>query len=158
MSRYGILLSAVALTLSLAALPQRATGQDTDAGMAVKLLLYQEQKRSPFRAGLINAFAPPLGHAYARDWRRGLIPSALWYGGVLTCMVAGFQEPPRDGSDEAAATVCAAGAIAASVGYLWGIVGGARTANRHNALLRQRLDLDLEVSPGGFSLRLSAPW
>ena len=55
----------------------------SEMNQSEKLLLYQEDKKSPFLAGLLAIITPTLGHLYIGDQTRGFRPQSLSFGGIF---------------------------------------------------------------------------
>jgi hypothetical protein len=88
--------------------------------------------RSPTTAGMLEFLLPTAGHAYAGEWRRGLLPGLVRYaGGAL--FLAGVPWLEEGGGCDP--LLCGAGAALALAGSAWGVSSAAATARRTNARL-----------------------
>lgn len=132
------------LTLSLAALvvffvaPVHA--QETDPA-----LVYLAEKKEAWVAVAAEWFLPIVGHAYAGDAKRGLLPAAVTVGG-FGLVIAGVDQS-LDGlftDDNEGQTLAILGLTAIVGGRIWGIVSAGKTAGDTNRALRERLGLDSE--------------
>lgn len=112
--------------------------------------MYNMEKKSEAVAVLGELAFPLLGHLYAGDPERGLIPAAVSLGGIAVMMAGG-------------ADLNAGMMTLGMLGYLggrgWGVYSAYQTADDHNLSLRQRLNItvgmNLERQPElGFRLAL----
>ncbi len=100
-------------------------------------LAYSAEKKGEAEAAVIEALVPVLGHAYAGDARRGLLPAGISAAGFVLLIA---------GSAELDTGMASLGALGYLGGRIWGIVSAYQTAKDHNASLRQRLGVS--VGPG----------
>lgn len=107
---------------------------------------YAEQKKEPWAAVGLEWLVPVVGHAYAGDAKRGLLPAAVSVGGIVVA-VAGPKSCETETSAGVVWEYCEAGSgaiIGALVfvgGRIWGMVSASRTANEFNRDLRDRLGI-----------------
>lgn len=107
---------------------------------------YQAEKKSQLTAGVLEALVPVVGHAYAGDAGRGVIPAVVSVGG-LVIMIAG--------AGELDVTVITLGYLGYLGGRVWGIVSAVQTADDYNRKLKQQLKLSLRPVRGGVGLTVS---
>lgn len=101
----------------------------------------QERKSSAVAAGL-EIIVPILGHGYAGNAKRGILPAILRVGGGVARGLAG--------DDDDKETQAGIGAVAFLGGTIWGIVSAVRTANEHNRSLSSgNASLTLLPTPDG---------
>ena len=113
---------------------------------AQPLFAQQEQgRKDPFVAAGLELVLPILGHAYAGNAKRGILPNAVSLGGFVG-LVARIDPL---GSSEADALDYAL--LAAFLGgRIWAIVSAAGTANDHNRSLSSgNANLSLLPTPDG---------
>lgn len=136
-------------TLSLAALvtffaaPVHA--QEADQSESDPALVYLAEKKEAWIAVAAEWFVPIVGHAYAGDTKRGLLPAAVTVAG-LGLVVAGVDQS-LDGlftDDNEGQALAIVGLTAIVGGRIWGIVSAGKTAGDTNRALRERLGLDAE--------------
>ncbi|MDP6433760.1 MAG: hypothetical protein QGI15_05555, partial [Candidatus Scalindua sp.] len=68
--------------------------------MSEKMMWYQNEKKSPTLAVLLNMILPSLGHAYIDDWERGLIFQGGKLGGFVLLVAFGQAVNKNWGEDE----------------------------------------------------------
>ena len=124
----------LAAMAALAAAPAR--GQETDAQ-----LTYNAEKKGVWTAVALERFLPIVGHAYAGDAKRGIVPLAVTMGGVVMAGAGLVKNVVEARSDEESVLVFLGVGIA-TVGRLWGIVSAGELASDANRALRERLGLD----------------
>ena len=106
-------------------------------------LQLQSPKSGAVAAGL-EIVLPILGHGYAGNARRGILPAVLRVGGVVA-----FYSQVEDGFVPSNGVVY--GGLAAVIGgTIWGIVSAVRTANDYNrSLSSDNASLTLLPTPDG---------
>lgn len=118
--------------------------QPSELGVSLRQSLSpqaQERKSSHVAAGL-EIIVPILGHGYAGNAKRGILPAILRVGGAVALAAAG--------DDEDKETQAAIGGLAFLGGSIWGIVSAVRTANEHNRSLSSgNASLTLLPTPDG---------
>ena len=95
-------------------------------------LKYNAEKKSEFAAGALEFLIPVVGHAYAGDAGRGVVPALVSAGG-LVIMIAG--------ASDVNAGIMGIGYIAYLGGRIWGIVSAVQTAEDFNNNLKSKLNL-----------------
>jgi len=93
---------------------------------------YNADKKSEFAAGALEFLIPVVGHAYAGDAGRGVIPAVVSVGGLVVLVA---------GASDLNAGVAAFGYLAYLGGRIWGIVSAVNTAEDYNANLKSKLNL-----------------
>lgn len=121
-------------------------------------LVYEREMKDPTTAMALEALLPFVGHAYAGDASRGLIPGLLTIGGLGSAFLGVIVWAEED--EDCGGTVCASesvtallvgGLVAAGVGRVWGALTAAGTANRYNRELRESLfgnNVGVSLRPG----------
>lgn len=97
-------------------------------------LKYNADKKSEFAAGALEFLVPVVGHAYAGDAGRGVVPAIVSVGGLVVLIA---------GASDLDATVATLGYLAYLGGRIWGIVSAVNTAENYNANLKSKLNLSL---------------
>ena len=111
--------------------------------------LTQTAMRSPALAAALEGWliVLPVGHWYAGDVKRGLLPIAVKLGGVAmatACLdLAGGTAVCSDTQE----TIAGLGALALVGGWVWGMVSAYRTASDRNESIRTRFG-SVEVNYG----------
>ncbi|MHB8931074.1 MAG: hypothetical protein ACYC5R_10815 [Melioribacteraceae bacterium] len=95
-------------------------------------LKYNADKKSEFAAGALEFLIPVVGHAYAGDAGRGVIPAVVSVGGLVVLVV---------GASDLNAGVATVGYLAYLGGRIWGIVSAVNTAEDYNSNLKSKLNL-----------------
>ena len=93
---------------------------------------YNAEKKSEFAAGGLEFLIPIVGHAYAGDAGRGVIPAVVSVGGIVVLVA---------GASDLNATVATLGYLAYLGGRIWGIVSAVNTAEDYNSNLKNKLNL-----------------
>lgn len=144
-----------------AILPAAARAQTDTTTVAHRIFQYESTDKSLGLAVALN-FMPPLGHWYAGDVKRGLIPASLVWGGVVTQLFVAGECLEYDRWDnclryenEGEAEYVAIGFISA-IGLVWGLVDAYSTANDYNRRLREQLQLT--VRPAGSGVQIRGEW
>lgn len=77
---------------------------------------------------------PTAGYAYADAWTEGLLPGAVRVSGTVallwTLTDALTGEPGDDEPPDECRTLCVYGLAATAVGYVWGVTGAVKAAER----------------------------
>jgi len=122
--------------------------------------LYEDLRKSPVTAGVLEYVCPFAGYVYAGDLRRGLMPNLLKFGGLflVVASVGCDDQPPPGEADTNGCndrqTQAMVGALSFLVGYVWSIIDAYDTAKDHNRALLDRLSLQAVKRPGGTGLQL----
>jgi hypothetical protein len=88
-------------------------------------------RKDPLVAGVLEWVLPTAGYAYAGNWKKGVAPGVLRYGGAVVVLLA---IPFMDGSSSVTCNAqCITGAAMAITGVVWGTAGSVNTAKGHNA-------------------------
>lgn len=95
-------------------------------------LKYNADKKSEFAAGALEFLIPVVGHAYAGDAGRGVIPAVVSVGGIIVLVA---------GASDLNAGVATVGYLAYLGGRIWGIVSAVNTAEDYNTNLKSKLNL-----------------
>ena len=109
----------------------------------------QEDMRSPGLALVLEGWIviAPVGHWYAGDVKRGLLPTAVKLGGIpllLMCVDMAGGSAVCSATEEA---VSGLGALMFVGGWIWGMASAYRTASDRNQAIRTR-DGPVEMSYG----------
>ncbi len=135
--------------LLLPAAPERAGGQEpTDA---TALLRYSVERKSEWGAVALEWVAPVVGHAYAGDAKRGILPGVVTVGGLAT-FIAGIRCDSMcavSGDTANNEGLAWAGLAALVVGRTWGFISAYQTAQDHNAEVRRRLGITVDGRTDG---------
>ncbi len=114
---------------------------------------YEAEKKSEFGAGALEFLIPVVGHAYAGDAGRGVVPAIVSVGGIVVLVA---------GASDLDATIATLGYLAYLGGRIWGIVSAVNTAEDYNANLKSKLNLSFQgmkfpqgKTGYGFTLSLS---
>jgi hypothetical protein len=109
-------------------------------------------RHSPALAGVLEYLIPTVGHAYAGDWGRGIVPNVVRIGGLVVA-VAGMEEKESVylfAPKLECTTVCAIGIGVGLVGTVWAVWSAVKTANEINDKRSTGpLTLTLSPAPGG---------
>lgn len=97
-------------------------------------LKYNAEKKSEFAAGALEFLIPVVGHAYAGDAGRGVVPAIVSAGGIVVLIA---------GASDLDATVATLGYLAYLSGRIWGIVSAVNTAEDYNMSLKSKFNLSL---------------
>ena len=100
-------------------------------------LKYNADKKSELTAGLLEALIPIVGHAYAGNATKGIIPLVVSVGGIAAMIVGGSNSS----SLTTTTSTVAIGALAYLGGRIWGIISAVNTASDYNAKLKSKLNL-----------------
>lgn len=153
----GALLMLVGLCLApMISAQQRSASNNADAWAR-----YNAEKKDEIVAAALEWVVPVVGHAYAGDVHRGLIPLAV-SGGGLVLTVIGLSAQSCDYYD----AYCGPNGALVGIGLLtylggrvWGVVSAYGAAQDFNAALRQRLNLSAQLGrePGSVELTVGIP-
>ena len=124
--------------------------------------LYEDSKKSPATAGVLEYVCPFAGYLYAGDMRRGLVPNLLKFGGIFLVVASiGCSQdgPPIPGETEERGcegreTLATIGALSVLTGFIWGTVDAYDTAKDYNRALLDRLSLQAVGRNGRAGLQL----
>lgn len=108
----------------------------------------QDGMKSPGVALLLEAhpFIPLLGHWYAGDVKRGILPTVVNLGGLPLALMC-LDIIGDSGCSDTQDMISAAGAIAFFAGWAWRMSSAHGTASDRNQAIRAR-DGSLEISYG----------
>lgn len=121
-------------------------GGTADNRLLLQPLVTQAQGRKSAAAAFgLELVLPIVGHAYAGNARRGILPAVFYVGGFVGLLA----QAGDDGFIESGAGAYAAlGALLG--GRIWGLVSAVRTANDHNRSLSSgNASLTLLPTPDG---------
>lgn len=131
------------------------TPAQSTASMA--LIEYSLERKSEWAALGLEWLVPVVGHAYAGNAMRGVLPAVVTVGGMVAliqgagcdslCAVNG-----RDRNNDDLAWI---GLGAVAVGRIWGMVSAHQTASDHNSELRSRLGITATGHAGRPELRVT---
>jgi len=139
-----MVLRLAAIALILAAGPVAAQeNQDT-------IDLIQASMRSPALAIVLEAppVPPLLGHWYAGDVKRGLLPVAVSLGGLGLGMMCHDFVGSSAGCSDAQETIATLGLLTFVGGWIWRMASAYRTASDRNQAIRRARDGAVEMSCG----------
>ena len=133
------------------------------------LLPLVEERKSPFAAFGLELVFPILGHGYAGNGKRGVLPAAVHVGGFVAMLALDLDADPTVPTAQldsrcqrttasgpggfTSKTICkASGAFWVAVGAfvggrIWGLVSAVRTANEHNRSVGSENPASLSVLP-----------
>ncbi len=94
---------------------------------------YNAEKKSELTAGVLEWLIPVVGHAYAGDAERGLLPAGVSVGGLVLIFASGGESG-----------LITAGLLGYLVGRIWGIVSAVQTGEDFNNNLKTKLNLSLK--------------
>lgn len=106
-------------------------------------LKYNADKKSELTAGLLEVLIPIVGHAYAGNAGKGVIPLVVSVGGIAL-MVAGASKEETSlltGDVSTETGMIIGGAALYLVGRIWGVVSAVGTASNYNDKLKSKLNL-----------------
>ena len=127
----------VATVLIAGAVPAAPVAAQADTAYVAQTPL-----RSPALAAIfeVHPFIPLLGHWYAGDVKRGLLPTVVNIGGLplafrcLNLMGSGWSSACSDTEE----TLAAVGALAFFGGWVWRMVSAHNTAKDQNRIITER--------------------
>ena len=131
--------------LALLLLPTPSTAQSVEQPVVPEVDRPQVQEAEKDLGGalFLELLVPVLGHAYAGDARRGVLPAVVTLGGVG--MIFGGAS-----ARDYAGVIVALGGIAVSAGgKIWGLVSAVDTARDYNRRLRERASPTLVLTRDG---------
>lgn len=123
--------------------PAHLVGQNSGPNVTAT---YYAEKKGEVEAAVIEALVPVLGHAYAGNARRGLLPAGISAAGFVLLIA---------GSAELDTGMASLGALGYLGGRIWGIVSAYQTAKDTNADLRRRLGISVGRGVDVGSLRIT---
>ncbi|MBM3712835.1 MAG: hypothetical protein FJW56_05300 [Actinobacteria bacterium] len=94
---------------------------------------FNAEKKSELTAGILEWLIPVVGHAYAEDAGRGLIPAGVSVGGLVLIFASGGETG-----------LVTVGLLGYLIGRVWGIVSAVETASDFNNNLKSKLNLTLK--------------
>jgi hypothetical protein len=121
------------------------------------LLQYTAERKNEWVAVGLEWLVPIVGHAYAGNAKRGILPTAVTVGG-LAMAIAGARCDSMcavGGKPANNEGLGLAGLGVAMVGRTWALVSAHRTAAAHNAGLRDRLGISITGRAGRPEARIS---
>lgn len=101
-----------------------------------QLLKYNADKKSEFAAGALEFLIPVVGHAYAGNAGRGVMPAVVSVGGLVVLIA---------GASDLDVTIASLGYIAYLTGRIWGIVSAVNTAENYNTNLKSKLNISFNT-------------
>lgn len=114
------------------------------------------QMKIPIVAMALEAVLPTIGHAYAGDWNKGLLPNIVRVGGAITTIVGSvsciddiFEE------EDSGCGMLLLGVLAFTGGGIWAIISANNVAREFNARLRESLGISLGVDARPMGLALT---
>jgi len=122
-----------------------ALAQSRDTTTLPPAMQYNLMKKSSLAAGALEYLLPTAGHAYAGNWKRGILPTVVTIAGGATLLIAlndsyvGWKD-----SDDPVVWI---GTGLLGAGRAWGIASAMHTATIYNKHLRERLHV--EPQPNG---------
>lgn len=114
-----------------------ASAQDQDARLE-----YQARSRDPLFAGVAEWILPVVGHAYAGDASRGLLPNLVAFGGLAAGLAVCGLVDNECFEEGWTGNVLGLGLLTLVAGRAWAVVSAVNTARDTNALFRERLGLE----------------
>jgi|TARA_Y100000310_G_scaffold191336_1_gene191315 hypothetical protein len=99
--------------------------------MSEKMMWYQNEKKSPTLAVLLNMILPSLGHAYIDDWERGLIFQGGKLGGILLSLTFGQAVNKNWGEDESIGAII----FCSVIGTIWESIDVVKQTELRNKVL-----------------------
>ena len=110
-----------------------------------------EKKKSVGLAILFEYLVPTLGHAYAKNWKRGLLPNAVRVTGLILSFNGLILVDCLDDTDcSYDSGTFEAGLVMLAVGTVWAMVRAGNTAKAYNEA--NRLALNVGLKPNGVAL------
>jgi hypothetical protein len=94
---------------------------------------YNSDKKSELTAGVLEWLIPIVGHAYAEDAERGLLPAGVSVGGLVLIFASGGETG-----------LLTVGLLGYLIGRIWGIVSAVETASDFNSNLKTKLNITLK--------------
>ena len=145
-------LAACALALVTASYAS-AQNVPADTSLSVRTALYESNRTIPLLAVGLEYLLTPVGHAYAGNWKRGIPPAVVLYGGVALLAKTALDclDDDCEGNDPA----LIAGLVATTGGKLWALVSAYDTARDSNRALRRRLRLGVRPIDGAWEVRVA---
>jgi len=165
MLRYAFTLATLALLFGapITFRPAALLAQDPPGALDPEWYkLYEDLRKSPATAGVLEYVCPFAGYLYAGDMRRGLWPNVLKFGGmflVIASIGCSPDGPPIPGEPDTNAcsdrqTQATVGVLSFLVGYVWSIIDAYDTAKDYNRALLDRLSLQAVGRNGRAGLQL----
>ncbi len=114
------------------------------------LLRYQAEKKNEIVAAALEFFIPVLGHAYAGNVEKGLVPAAVSVGGLVMVFIT-----PHIFDIQGFYNFAWMGSLVYLGGRVWGIVSAYQTSEEYNAQLRKRLKISLVPIRSGLGVGIS---
>lgn len=102
---------------------------------------YNSEKKEPALAGLLEVIVPLVGHAYAGDISRGVVPTLI-SGGGLVLMFASVGSA-ASGDLAGFTSTYGLGLLAYLGGRVYGVISAVQTANDFNNDLKRKLNLSI---------------
>ena len=129
----------ILMILLLVAATSPLSAQERNANWAQ----YQDQKKSEVAALVLEILIPTVGHAYAGNWAKGLIPFGVTVAGYTTAFVGAAECADHTGDCTGGENAkMLSGLIVGIGGQIWGMVSAYRTAENHNNELRERYGIE----------------
>ena len=99
--------------------------------MSEKMMWYQNEKKNPTLAVLLNMILPSLGHAYIDDWERGLIFQGGKLGGFVLLVAFGQAVNKNWGEDESIGAII----FCSVIGTIWESIDVVKQTELRNKVL-----------------------
>lgn len=111
----------------------------------------QETDKHEGIAFYLELAVPVLGHAYAGDAGRGVVPAVVAVGGVGMVALSSRSVDTATGFDEfiEALALGLLGVTAGVGGKIWGLASAVDTARDHNRRLQEHVSPTLGLTPDG---------
>ena len=105
---------------------------------------YNSEKKDEFIAGALEFLVPIVGHAYAGDASRGVLPTLVSVGGLGLYIIGVSSAISGDLSNVSSGfSTASLGLLIYFGGRVWGIVSAVQTAQDHNNALKRKLNLSI---------------
>ncbi|MCR4417745.1 MAG: hypothetical protein NUV92_08380 [Ignavibacteria bacterium] len=103
---------------------------------------YNLEKKEPALAGVLEAIVPLVGHAYAGDINRGVVPTLISAGGLVLYFIS-LSSISLTSDFSSSLSTASLGLLIYAGGRIYGIVSAVNTANDFNKELKKKLNLSL---------------
>lgn len=121
-----------ALVIVTALLPPLVATAEAQLQPTVALTTMAGEPKSAWTAGVLEGLLPTLGYGYAGSWTDGIVPGVVRMGGAVAMLWGVTETLSREPGDPDAGSGCTRkctwGAVAMTVGWVWGVVGASKTA------------------------------
>lgn len=96
--------------------------------------IYNAEKKSEVIAAVLEAAIPVVGHAYAGDANRGIVPALISAGGIVLMFVS---------VESLSLSGYGLGLVVYLGGRIYGVVSAIQTAEDYNKKLKKKLNLSI---------------